>query len=192
MNTRVLVTIAFLLIAAPQVPSVRRLYIRRYACSIVASNGSRPAAKYRNGGTCAPRCATARMRLEDLESPRQAACGVGQVAHALRSGHAGRESYFGRSPTSSWRAVFVPFGGRNSRQHAAIRSINQQLATRRGESVEATGSITRHHPATGSNSPETTLLTGGLLVRIQPEEPAHKANKISRLRGRFLTIRSSR
>src|SRR5439155_6642447 len=53
-NTRALVTIAFLLIAAPQVPCARRLYIRRHACSIVASNGSKPAAKSRNGGTCAP------------------------------------------------------------------------------------------------------------------------------------------
>src|SRR5436190_23955529 len=50
-NTRALVTIAFLLIAAPQVPCARRLYIRRHACSIVASNGSRPAAKSRNDFT---------------------------------------------------------------------------------------------------------------------------------------------
>jgi hypothetical protein len=27
------------------------------------------------------------------------------------------------------------------------------------------------------------LLTGGLLVRVQPEEPAHKSNKVSDLQG---------
>jgi hypothetical protein len=59
------------------------------------------------------------------------------------------------------RAVFVPFGGRMLRHRAATGSNNPQLATFRGESVWATRSIERHHPATCSNSSEITLLTKG-------------------------------
>jgi hypothetical protein len=55
----------------------------------------------------------------------------------------------------------VQFDGRNPRHQAATGSDKQQLGN----------VLRRHHPATRSNSTETTLLTGGLLVRIQPEEP---------------------
>jgi hypothetical protein len=69
------------------------------------------------------------------------------------------------------RAVFVPFEGRNGRQLAATRYTKPPLATFGVETSSATRSTIRYHAAIRRKKAETPLLTGGLLVRIQPEEP---------------------
>ena len=69
------------------------------------------------------------------------------------------------------RAVLVPFGGRNVRQPAAARSTNRQVAKPREQGTSATRGHVQFRDATHSTFAETPLLTGGLLVRVQPEEP---------------------
>jgi hypothetical protein len=71
----------------------------------------------------------------------------------------------------------VPFA---CRLEDATSGNTQQLAATRGNSQRPEVKAFKHRlsnkqqlPATRSNSTGTPLLTGGLLVRIQPEEPTH-------------------
>jgi hypothetical protein len=77
----------------------------------------------------------------------------------------------------------VPFSCRledatssNKQQLEATRGNSQRLEAKAFKQQEATSSNSQQLPATRSNSPGTTLLAGGLLVRIQPEEPFFTTN----------------
>jgi hypothetical protein len=65
----------------------------------------------------------------------------------------------------------VPFGEHHARQLGATSSLKQQLAKYGRQKAGATLGNLRHEASTRGKTQETALLTGGLLVRVQPEEP---------------------
>ena len=95
------------------------------------------------------------------------------VARGVVDGDARLCSLLGRKKTDLSVALFLPFRCNNGRQIAA--SARQPLTSKALGSIEQeaqAGSLEQESARHGSRA-FFRLLTGGLLVRVQPEEPTY-------------------